>query len=196
MVRVGFVAGDGLRVAAGTKASTLPRSRRVNAQKAAALVPAVRREGLDGGLLAYDGQLIDDARLVVAVARTAAQNGGEFHRVAATSATGTSVQLTDQLTGETLEVQARTVINATGVGRGRRPRSLRPSRTHPYSTPQHSAIRLGADHSGSGEVSWFSSPCRNSWAGCIWGSRTRSRPGRYPMFRNRLRPRSTSCSTP
>ena len=47
MVRVGFVAGDGLRVAAGTKAATLSRSRRVNAQKAAALVPAaVRREGL------------------------------------------------------------------------------------------------------------------------------------------------------
>lgn len=134
MVRVGFVAGDGLRVAAGTKAATLPRSRRVNAQKAAALVPAVRREGLDGGLLAYDGQLIDDARLVVAVARTAAQNGARIlTRVAATSATGTSVQLTDQLTGETLEVQARTVINATGVWAGEVDTAikLRPSRgTH------------------------------------------------------------------
>lgn len=134
MVRVGFVAGDGLRVAAGTKASTLPRSRRVNAQKAAALVPAVQREGLDGGLLAHDGQLIDDARLVVAVARTAAQNGARIlTRVAATSATGTSVQLTDQLTGETLEVQARTVINATGVWAGEVDTAikLRPSRgTH------------------------------------------------------------------
>lgn len=134
MVRVGFVAGDGLRVAAGTKASTLPRSRRVNAQKAAALVPAVRREGLDGGLLAYDGQLIDDARLVVAVARTAAQNGARIlTRVAATSATGTSVRLTDQLTGETLEVQARTVINAAGVWAGEVDTAikLRPSRgTH------------------------------------------------------------------
>lgn len=134
MVRVGFVAGDGLRVAAGTKASTLPRSRRVNAQKAAALVPAVRREGLDGGLLAYDGQLIDDARLVVAVARTAAQNGARIlTRVAAVSATGTSVQLMDQLTGESLEVSARTVINATGVWAGEVDTAikLRPSRgTH------------------------------------------------------------------
>lgn len=134
MVRAGFIAGDGLRVAAGTKATTLPRSRRVNAQKAAALVPAVRREGLDGGLLAYDGQLIDDARLVVAVARTAAQHGARIlTRVAATSATGTSVQLTDQLTGETLAVNARTVINATGVWAGEVDTAikLRPSRgTH------------------------------------------------------------------
>jgi len=134
MVRVGFIAGDGLRIAAGTKSSTLPRSRRVNAQKAAALVPAVRREGLDGGLLAYDGQLIDDARLVVAVARTAAQNGARIlTRVAAVSATGTSVQLVDQLTGESLEVAARTVINAAGVWAGEVDTAikLRPSRgTH------------------------------------------------------------------
>ncbi len=29
------------------------------------MAPTVRRDGLDGALLAYDGQLIDDARLVV-----------------------------------------------------------------------------------------------------------------------------------
>ncbi len=37
----------------------------------------MRRDGLAGGLLAYDGQLIDDARLVTAVARTAAQHGAQ-----------------------------------------------------------------------------------------------------------------------
>ena len=42
------------------------------------LAPAVRRDGLGGGLLAYDGQLIDDARLVTAVARTAAQHGARI----------------------------------------------------------------------------------------------------------------------
>ena len=48
------------------------------------MVPAVRREGLAGGFLAYDGQLIDDARLVTAVARTAAQHGARIlTRVAA-----------------------------------------------------------------------------------------------------------------
>ena len=134
LVRAGFVAGDGLRMLAGTKASTLPRSRRIGVQQAVEMAPTVRRDGLDGALLAYDGQLIDDARLVAAVARTAAQHGARIlTRVSATSAAGSSVELTDELTGETLEVAARVVINATGVWAGEVDPSikLRPSRgTH------------------------------------------------------------------
>lgn len=134
LIRTGFVAGDALRVLAGTKSSTLPRSRRVGVPQALAMVPTVRRDGLDGGLLAYDGQLIDDARLVVAVARTAAQNGARIlTRVSAAAASGTSVRLVDELTGESLEVKARAVINATGVWAGEVDAAikLRPSRgTH------------------------------------------------------------------
>ncbi|KQY06116.1 glycerol-3-phosphate dehydrogenase [Mycobacterium sp. Root135] len=134
LVRFGFAAGDGLRKLAGTPASTLPRSRRVDAARAVDLVPTVRRDGLDGAFLAYDGQLVDDARLVVAVARTAAQHGARIlTRVAASDATGTSVRLTDQLTGETVDVTARAVVNATGVWAGDVDPSirLRPSRgTH------------------------------------------------------------------
>jgi glycerol-3-phosphate dehydrogenase len=133
-VRLGFVAGDGLRRLAGTPATTLPRSRRVDAQCTIEMAPTVRRAGLDGGLLAYDGQLIDDARLVTAVARTAAQHGARIlTRVAASDATGTSVRLTDQLTGESMDVTARAVINAAGVWAGDVDTSikLRPSRgTH------------------------------------------------------------------
>ncbi|WP_082949475.1 glycerol-3-phosphate dehydrogenase/oxidase [Mycolicibacterium celeriflavum] len=134
LVRVGFTAGDGLRKLAGTPASTLPRSRRVEARRAVELAPTVRRDGLDGALLAYDGQLIDDARLVTAVARTAAQHGARvLTRVAASSATGTSVTLTDQLTGDSFDVTGRAVINASGVWAGQVDPSikLRPSRgTH------------------------------------------------------------------
>ncbi|KUH83867.1 MULTISPECIES: glycerol-3-phosphate dehydrogenase/oxidase [unclassified Mycobacterium] len=134
LVRFGFAAGDGLRKLAGTPASALPRSRRIDARRAAELAPTVRRDGLDGALLAYDGQLIDDARLVTAVARTAAQHGARvLTRVAASSATGTSVMLTDQLTGESFDVTARAVINASGVWAGQVDPSikLRPSRgTH------------------------------------------------------------------
>jgi glycerol-3-phosphate dehydrogenase len=134
LVRFGFVAGDGLRRLAGTPAVTLPRSRYVDAQRAVELSPTVRRAGLDGALLAYDGQLIDDARLVTAVARTAAQHGARIlTRVAASDATGTSVRLTDQLTGESLDVKARAVISAAGVWAGEVDTSirLRPSRgTH------------------------------------------------------------------
>ncbi|MCV7214382.1 glycerol-3-phosphate dehydrogenase/oxidase [Mycobacterium crocinum] len=134
LIRTGFMAGDALRIMAGTTSSTLPRSRRVGVPQALAMVPTVRREGLDGGLLAYDGQLIDDARLVVAVARTAAQHGARIlTRVSAAAASGTSVRLVDELTGESLDVNARAVINATGVWAGEVDAAikLRPSRgTH------------------------------------------------------------------
>lgn len=134
LVRFGFLAGDGLRRLAGTSPAVLPRSRRVDSAHAVALAPTVRRDGLDGGFLAYDGQLVDDARLVTAIARTAAQHGATvLTRVAATEATGTSVRLTDQLTGGSFDVAARAVVNAAGVWAGEVDGSirLRPSRgTH------------------------------------------------------------------
>ena len=134
LVRTGFVAGDGLRALAGTRSSVLPRSRRIGADEALAMTPTLRRDALDGALLAYDGQLIDDARLVVAVVRTAAQHGARIlTRVRAEEATGSSVRLTDELTGERFDVSARVVINATGVWAAEVDPSikLRPSRgTH------------------------------------------------------------------
>lgn len=134
LVRTGFLAGDGLRRLAGTPAEVLPRSRRISAHRAVELAPTVRRDGLRGALLAYDGQLIDDARLVCAVARTAAQHGAKILTYAAASAaTGTSARVIDQLSGESFDVCARAVINATGVWAGELDSALRlrPSRgTH------------------------------------------------------------------
>lgn len=134
LVRTGFLAGDVLRRTAGTPASVLPRSRRVAAAEALRLAPTVRRSGLRGGLLAWDGQLVDDARLVMAIARTAAREGATvLTRVEAVDVTGTSATLRDTLTGETLSVTARSVVNATGVWADQVDPSieLRPSRgTH------------------------------------------------------------------
>jgi glycerol-3-phosphate dehydrogenase len=134
LVRAGFLAGDVLRKTAGTPSSVLPGSQRISAQRAAALAPAVQRHGLDGALLAYDGQLIDDARLATAVARTAAQQGARILTyTSASQATATSVRLTDQRGGESFDITARAVINATGVWAGEIDPSLklRPSRgTH------------------------------------------------------------------
>lgn len=134
LVRTGFFAGDALRLLAGTPSSTLPRSRTVPTARAAELVPAVRRDGLAGGLLAYDGQLVDDARLVVAVARTAAQCGARIlTHVTASEFRGDGVRLTDGRTDESFDVAARVVINATGVWAGEVDHGIkvRPSRgTH------------------------------------------------------------------
>ncbi|MCL2533339.1 MAG: glycerol-3-phosphate dehydrogenase/oxidase, partial [Nocardiaceae bacterium] len=119
LVRIGFLAGDALRATARTPSSVLPRSRRVDAGTATELAPTVRREGLRGGLLAYDGQLVDDARLVVALARTAAAHSATIlTRVGAYDVTGDSARLRDELTGEEMTIRARAVVNAAGVWAG------------------------------------------------------------------------------
>jgi glycerol-3-phosphate dehydrogenase len=115
----GLRAGDVLRRTARTSTRTLPRPRRLNATETLSLAPSMRSETLRGGLLAWDGQLEDDARLVVTVARTAASHGAEVRtRARVTSATGTGVEVRDELTGESYAVRARAVVNATGVWAG------------------------------------------------------------------------------
>ncbi|MGW5054830.1 glycerol-3-phosphate dehydrogenase/oxidase [Actinokineospora sp. NPDC004072] len=115
----GLTAGDGLRRLAGTPAAVLPRPRRVSAAEALALAPGLRRTGLRGGLLSFDGQVVDDARLVVALARTAAARGARIlTRVRALMLDGQGAQLLDEVTGHEVRVRARAVVNATGVWAG------------------------------------------------------------------------------
>jgi glycerol-3-phosphate dehydrogenase len=134
LVRAGFAAGDALRAAAGTPRAALPRSRRISAPEVRRLTPAVRRSGLRGGLVQWDGQLVDDARLVVALARTAAGFGARvLTRCAAEELHGRGAAVRDTLTGEAHEIRARAVVNATGVWAGGLDPAvrLRPSRgTH------------------------------------------------------------------
>jgi len=112
----GHRAGDVLRLLAGTPRSALPRPRRIGITETTRLVPAVRRAGLRGGLLNWDGQLEDDARLVIALARTAASYGARIlTRVSALDGGGA---IRDELTGATAQVRARSVVNATGVWAG------------------------------------------------------------------------------
>ncbi|MFC7358678.1 glycerol-3-phosphate dehydrogenase/oxidase [Nocardioides astragali] len=134
MTWAGLHAGDVLRRTAHTTARTLPHPRRLNATETLSLAPSLRADTLRGGLLAWDGQLEDDARLVVTVARTAASYGAHVRtRARVRSATGSSVDLRDELTGETRVVRAGAVVNATGVWAGDLDEQvrLRPSRgTH------------------------------------------------------------------
>ncbi|HET9140635.1 glycerol-3-phosphate dehydrogenase/oxidase [Actinophytocola sp.] len=131
LAMAGLRAGDLLRRAARTPSALLPRPRRVSAPEALALAPGLRAAGLRGGLLSFDGQLIDDARLVVALARTAAGFGARIlTRARVTGLTGTGAEIRDELTGQVFEAGARAVINATGVWAGELVDSvrLRPSR--------------------------------------------------------------------
>ncbi|MFI8526535.1 glycerol-3-phosphate dehydrogenase/oxidase [Promicromonospora sukumoe] len=141
---IGFGLGDLLRRDAGTSSDVLPAPRLARPGEAARLVPAVAREHLHGAWVAHDGQLVDDARLVVALARTAAGRGAKIlTRVRATDLRADGATLQDTLTGATLTARARVVVNATGVWAGTVDPSvrLRPSRGTHVVVP---AARLGS----------------------------------------------------
>ena len=84
------------------------------------LLPTVQAQGLKGGVKYWDGQF-DDARLALALARTAARHGALLVNYCA--ATGlihengklTGLHAKDQETGRTFELKAKCVVNAAGV---------------------------------------------------------------------------------
>jgi glycerol-3-phosphate dehydrogenase len=134
ITRAGLLAGDALRAAARTPHSALPRPRRLGRTETLALAPGLRAPGLRGGLLSWDGQLEDDARLVVALARTAAAHGASIlTHTRVTALDGDGADIRDETTGATGRIRARAVVNAAGVWAGDLVPdvSLRPSRgTH------------------------------------------------------------------
>ncbi len=84
-------------------------------------IPTIETGGLRGGVIYHDGQF-DDARLLVHLARTAVHHGATIVNHA--KVTGllndkkgwvSGVRVRDAESGETLEVEARSVVNATGV---------------------------------------------------------------------------------
>jgi glycerol-3-phosphate dehydrogenase len=139
-VEAGMRVADTLRMLAGTPRSLLPRPSRISAAEALALVPDARRAGLRGALLHWDGQLEDDARLVTAVARTAARLGADIVTRCSASALGDrGVLLRDELTGATLEAHGH-VVSATGVWAGEHEPTLS---IHP-SRGSHLVVRASA----------------------------------------------------
>ncbi|MGI8332170.1 glycerol-3-phosphate dehydrogenase/oxidase [Actinomadura scrupuli] len=128
MARIGFTAGDLLRLSVGTRRGTLPGPRRLSAARTMRLAPVLRGDGLRGGLLSWDGQLSDDARLVTAIARTAAAHGARVLTRCRALALGGGTRVRpgapmealvrDERTGREFTVRARAVINAAGVWAG------------------------------------------------------------------------------
>lgn len=96
------------------------RSRNLSREKTLSYLPTIEPEGLRGGVIYYDGQF-DDARLAVNMAQTAADHGGtlvNYMPVTALHRQGDEVRgvtARDLESGETYEIAARVVINATGV---------------------------------------------------------------------------------
>jgi glycerol-3-phosphate dehydrogenase len=83
-------------------------------------IPNLRSRGLRGGTLYWDGQF-DDARLALAMAKTAVKHGAavvNHARVEELVKEGgrvTGVEATDRIGGDSFRVHAKVVVNATGV---------------------------------------------------------------------------------
>lgn len=92
----------------------------LNRRETLACLPTLEPRGLKGGVKYWDGQF-DDARLALALARTAARQGALLVNYCA--ATGlihengkvAGLHAQDQETGQSFELKARCVVNATGV---------------------------------------------------------------------------------
>jgi glycerol-3-phosphate dehydrogenase len=118
-LEAGLRFGDRLRGLAGTSRRRLPSARRVDVEEARRLAPALADRNLRGALLHWDGQIVDDARLVVAVARTAAAHSARILTYVRASALGVDgARVVDMREGTEIELRARHVVNATGVWAG------------------------------------------------------------------------------
>ena len=112
--RVGMAAADALRRAARTPA-VLPSSRWADVAAARSQVPTMRAD-IRGAYVHVDGSLEDDARLVVAVARSAAACGARIvTHCTAVDVASDGARLRDECTGEELDVRARCIVIAAGV---------------------------------------------------------------------------------
>ncbi|MBB3677089.1 glycerol-3-phosphate dehydrogenase [Modestobacter versicolor] len=112
LAELGGRLGDAVRVSVPGGRRSLPGTARVTAETVSRLVPAVRPGR--GGVVFWDGQLVDDARLVVTLARTAAAFGARV----LTGATVTGVdgeQVSLHVDGAAVTVRAGVVVNAAGV---------------------------------------------------------------------------------
>jgi glycerol-3-phosphate dehydrogenase len=100
--------------------SSLGPTRFLSAAETRERIPGIAAKGLKGSILYHDGQF-DDARLALALARTAQDHGAIVLNYARCQALRKSdgrisgAEIVDVLTGHRYEVQASTVINATGI---------------------------------------------------------------------------------
>jgi glycerol-3-phosphate dehydrogenase len=101
-------------------AHALPRHRQLSRRAALREAPALRSDALIGAIQYYDAQ-VDDARLTMMVARTAAQYGATVATRAEVTgflregARVTGALVLDLESGQEIAVRAQRVINATGV---------------------------------------------------------------------------------
>ncbi|SDY58194.1 FAD dependent oxidoreductase [Modestobacter sp. DSM 44400] len=104
--------GDAVRRSVPGGRRSLPGTGRVSASEAARMAPGLRPGR--GGVVFWDGQLTDDARLVIALGAAAAFGARVLTGVTVTGVDGPVVQLSVD-DGSCAVVRAGAVVNAAGV---------------------------------------------------------------------------------
>jgi len=123
--------------------------RRIKKEAALAHMPSLRAANVAAAYIYYDAQT-DDARLTLTIARTAAERGTVIanHTVVnglRKDGSGRLVGATVTADGQTIDIDASTVVNATGVwsddvralDEGAHPRSIRPAKGIHITVPWH-----------------------------------------------------------
>ncbi|MCZ4243878.1 glycerol-3-phosphate dehydrogenase/oxidase [Pedobacter punctiformis] len=97
------------------------KSKYLSKKEVISVMPGIKTKGLKGGIRYFDGKF-DDARLAVNIAQTAVENGATLinymkvtNLLKDSKGNITGVETEDTLTGKTLKLNGKVVINATGV---------------------------------------------------------------------------------
>lgn len=98
----------------------IPSGKTINKKRCMELIPGLPDEGLTGGCIWYDAQAYNTERLVLSFIRSAEKSGTDvanYVEVVGFLKNGNQIQgvrAKDLLTGEDLEIRAKTVLNAGG----------------------------------------------------------------------------------
>jgi glycerol-3-phosphate dehydrogenase len=101
-------------------ARRIPKSRIISKKEVLKIVPGLKPEGLTGGAIWYEGQVHSTERLVLSYIRSASECGAQVANYVEVLGFLQSdnivvgVKAKDLLSGETVAVQAKTILNATG----------------------------------------------------------------------------------
>ena len=100
---------------------SLGRTTKISKEETLKLLPNLRKKGLKGGIVYTDGQF-DDARLCIDLVSTLVNEGGLVVNYCSVknfiyneNGTISGVVGHDELNGESFEIKAKSVVNATGV---------------------------------------------------------------------------------
>src|SRR3972149_5230692 len=98
----------------------IPRGRTISREECLQTLPDIEEKGLTGGIILYDCQISDSERLIISIAKSAAESGADLANylevigfIKDQNRLG-GVKVKDLLTGDEFEICARFIVNTSG----------------------------------------------------------------------------------